>query len=135
MAFLPVLAVSFVMHVVAVLFVACAVFLILLVLMQKGRGGGLSAALGGGMASNILGSKTGDFLTWLTIVVVGLFLTLAVLMAKFYVPTVSEFGEGPTAAQPSSEQRGQAAPSQAPAAEAGASLPDTPAGEDANISG
>jgi preprotein translocase subunit SecG len=44
------------------------------------------------MASGILGSKTGDFLTWVTIVLVGIFLSLALVMAKFYRPTVSEFG-------------------------------------------
>jgi len=93
MAIFPFLAVSLVMKVVGFLFILCSVVLILVVLIQKGRGGGLSGALGGGVASNILGSKTGDFLTWLTIVVAGLFLTLAVLMAKFYKPSVSNFGE------------------------------------------
>ncbi len=86
MVSLPLLAVSFVMNIVAVLFVLCCVVLILIILIQKGRGGGLSAAFGGAMASGILGSKTGDFLTWVTIVAVSVFLTLAVVMAKFYKP-------------------------------------------------
>jgi len=94
MTVFPLLAVSFIMKVVAVLFMICAVALVLIILIQKGRGGGLSAALGGGIASGILGSKTGDFLTWVTIVLVGIFLTLAVVMAKFYKPTISDFGEG-----------------------------------------
>ncbi len=84
MVVFPLLAVGFIMKVVAVLFVICCVSLVLMVLIQKGRGGGLSAAFGGGMASGILGSKTGDFLTWVTIVLVVVFLTLAVVMAKFY---------------------------------------------------
>lgn len=84
MVVFPLLAVGFIMKIVAVLFVICCVALVLMVLIQKGRGGGLSAAFGGGMASGILGSKTGDFLTWATIVLVGVFLTLAVVMAKFY---------------------------------------------------
>ena len=88
----PLLAVSLIMKVVAVLFVLCSIILILVILIQKGRGGGLNAALGGAMASGILGSKTGDFLTWVTIALVGIFLVVAVLMAKFYKPTVSEFG-------------------------------------------
>jgi len=87
-----VLAVSFVMKILAALFLICCIALILVVLIQKGKGGGLSTALAGGVASGILGSKTGDFLTWVTIVVVGVFLALAVLMAKFYKPAVSEFG-------------------------------------------
>ena len=92
MAVFQLLAVGFIMKVIAVLFVICAITLILVVLIQKGKGGGLSGALAGGMASGILGSKTGDFLTWFTIVLAGLFLTLAVVMAKFYKPTISEFG-------------------------------------------
>jgi len=82
----PLLAVSFIMHVIAVVFVICCVALVLIILIQKGRGGGLSAAFGGGMAGGILGSKTGDFLTWVTIVLVSIFLLLAIVMAKFYVP-------------------------------------------------
>ena len=76
MAIFPLLAVGLIMKMVAVLFVICSVVLILIVLIQKGKGGGLSAALGGGMASGILGSKTGDFLTWVTIVLVSVFLTV-----------------------------------------------------------
>ena len=48
----------------------------------------------GGMASGILGSKTGDFLTWVTIALVGVFLMLAVVMAKFYKPGISDFDAG-----------------------------------------
>lgn len=88
------LAVSFFMNIVAILFVICAVVLILIVLIQKGRGGGLGAAFGGGLASGILGSKTGDVLTWITIATVGVFLTLAVVMAKFYKPTIRGSGTG-----------------------------------------
>ena len=94
MVVFPLLAQGFIMTVLAVFFIICAVALILIVLIQKGRGGGLSAAFGGGMASGILGSKTGDFLTWVTIVLVGVFLTLAVVMAKFYRPTISGFDAG-----------------------------------------
>ena len=99
MTVFPLLAVGFIMKVVAVLFIVCCVALILIILIQKGRGGGLSGAFGGAMASGILGSKTGDFLTWVTIVLVGVFLTLAVVMAKFYRPDVSEFGEDAPARQ------------------------------------
>jgi len=90
MTIFPVLAVSFIMSVVAVLFVLCCVLLILIILIQKGKGGGLSSAFGGAMAGGILGSKTGDFLTWVTIVLTGVFLTLAVVMAKFYKPAPAD---------------------------------------------
>jgi preprotein translocase subunit SecG len=85
---LPFVAVGFLMKTVAALFILVAIALILIILLQKGRGGGLSAAFGGGGgAGGILGSKTGDFLTWVTIVLVAIFLTLAVIMARYYKPT------------------------------------------------
>ncbi len=86
---LPLLKVSFFWNLVAAIWVFCAVILILVILIQKGKGGGLSGAFGGGAAGGILGSKTGDFLTWLTIVLVGVFLLFGVVLAKFYKPSVS----------------------------------------------
>lgn len=97
MTTLPLLAAGFIMTIVAVLFVICSIVLILVILIQKGKGGGLSGALGGGMASGILGSKTGDFLTWLTIVLVGVFLGLAIVLVKFYRPSVSAYDTVPIA--------------------------------------
>jgi preprotein translocase subunit SecG len=108
----PMLAVSFFANLVAIVFVICAVILVLIVLMQKGKGGGLSAAFGGGMASGLLGSKTGDFLTWITVAMAGVFLVLAVLMAKFYKPTISEFGESQTQQMPTQQQPAQQPPVQ-----------------------
>jgi preprotein translocase subunit SecG len=98
----------------APLFVLCCLALILIILIQKGRGGGLSAAFGGAGAGGVLGSKTGDFLTWVTIVLVGVFLSLAVLLAKYYKPPKA--GAGMSSPQVSAP---------APA------VPDTGAGEDA----
>ena len=99
MTVFPLLAVGFIMKIVAALFIICCLSLILIILIQKGRGGGLSGAFGGAGAGGILGSKTGDFLTWVTIALVGVFLTLALVMAKFYRPDVSEFGEDAPARQ------------------------------------
>ena len=101
MTVFPLLAVGVVMKVVAALLVICAVVLVLIILVQKGRGGGLGGALGGGLAGGILGSKTGDFLTWVTIVLVALFLTLSIIMAKFYKPTISDYDIAPAAGQQS----------------------------------
>ena len=61
-----------------VLFIIVCLFLILLVLIQKGRGGGLSNAFGGGGGNTAFGSKTGDVLTWATSIVFGVFMLLAV---------------------------------------------------------
>jgi preprotein translocase subunit SecG len=105
------LAVGFVMKVVAVLFCLSAITLVLAVLIQKGRGGGLSGAFGGGMASGILGSKTGDFLTWVTVALVGLFLMLAVVMAKFYKSGPGDYGGEPGVRQEQPEPTRQPLPS------------------------
>ncbi len=99
MTVFPLLAVGFLMKVVASLFIICCVSLILIILIQKGRGGGLSGAFGGAGAGGILGSKTGDFLTWVTTALVGVFFILAVVMAKYYKPEVSERGEDAPAQQ------------------------------------
>lgn len=81
-----------------VLFILVCVALILIVLLQKGRGGGVGAAFGGGGgAGSLLGTKTGDFLTWVTICLVAFFLVLAVLMGKFMRPEVSSDLSMPTA--------------------------------------
>lgn len=101
------------MKVIAVIFSLSAFILILVVLIQKGRGGGLSSAFGGGMAGGILGSKTGDFLTWVTIVLVAMFLTLAVVMAKFYKPDVGDYGT-PQATQPEAPQQKESTPPPSP---------------------
>lgn len=86
MMMLPLAKVSFFWTLVVALWVLIAVALILIVLIQKGRGGGISAAFGGGGANSLLGTKTGDFLTWVTISLVALFLVMAVVMGKFMRP-------------------------------------------------
>jgi preprotein translocase subunit SecG len=134
MAGFSLLAVGFVMKIIAALFLICCVAVVLIVLIQKGRGGGLSTALAGGVASGILGSKTGDFLTWVTIVVVGVFLALAVLMARFYKPVVGQFGPPQPVQQEQPVQRpakgGMEQPSPAGGSEA---IPKSPT--DSNLPG
>jgi preprotein translocase subunit SecG len=84
-----ILALSLMGNLAVALFVLLCIGLILIILLQKGRGGGLGAAFGGGGAGSLLGTKTGDFLTWVTIALVAGFLVLAVLMGKFMRPSVS----------------------------------------------
>lgn len=62
------------------LFIIVCLFLMLLILIQKGRGGGLASAFGGAGGNTAFGSKTGDVLTWATSIVFGVFLALAVVM-------------------------------------------------------
>ncbi len=102
----PVLAASFFILFLRGFFAVCAVCLVLVVLIQKGRGGGLSSTFGGGMASNILGSKTGDFLTWVTIGLVAVFLVLAVALSKWDRPSArsSPVGSVPPASAPTADE-------------------------------
>lgn len=122
MMVLPCLAVGFFMNLIAVLFVLTCVALILIVLIQKGKGGGLSAAFGGGMGGGVLGSKTGDFLTWVTICLTAVFLFLAVIMAKFYKPTTGDFG--PSSSQVTAEEDSDAN---------NMMLPEIPVGDDNDV--
>src|SRR5580692_2947819 len=62
------------------LFVFLSFVMILLVLIQKGRGGGLSGAFGGAGGNTAFGAKTGDVLTWATSIVFALFVALAVVL-------------------------------------------------------
>ncbi len=87
---LPLAAISITMRVVSVFFILTSIALVVVILIQKGRGGGLGAAISGGAAGGLFGSKTGDFLTWVTIAMTGLFLFLAVIMGLFYKPTVTQ---------------------------------------------
>lgn len=114
MMMLPLAKISFLWTVVSVLWVLIALSLILIVLIQKGRGGGLASAFGGGAANSLLGTKTGDFLTWVTIGLVSLFLVLGVLMGKFMrpVPSADLLGQPPVAEQPAAPADAAAAAEQ-----------------------
>jgi protein translocase SecG subunit len=59
-----------------ILFIFSCVVLVLCILLQKGRGGGLGAAFGG--ASSAFGTQTGDVLTGVTIILTAAFLLLAI---------------------------------------------------------
>jgi preprotein translocase subunit SecG len=80
----------------------------LIILVQKGRGEGLTGAFGGGGGSSAFGAKTGDVFTWITVVVAAAFLLLNVV-ANFALdespkdsPAVTTTTESPPI-QPESE--------------------------------
>lgn len=60
-----------------------SLFLILLVLVQRGRGGGLSGAFGGMGGQSAFGAKAGDTFTRVTVVVASCWIVLCILTAKF----------------------------------------------------
>ncbi|MBW8014740.1 MAG: preprotein translocase subunit SecG [Planctomycetes bacterium] len=81
---------------IAVVWLLSALLLIGIILIQKGKGGGLGGAFGGaGGGGGLLGTKTGDFLTWVTIGLVFLFFFLAIILVKFGKLSVDEDLKGP----------------------------------------
>ena len=82
--------VPFVMKVVVGIWIFASLVLVLVVLIQKGKGGGLSSTFGG-LGTSLLGTKTGDFLTWFTICLVAVWLLLSVVASKWFKPQSSEY--------------------------------------------
>src|SRR5258707_4956087 len=68
--------------VLAVILLLLGVFLILLVLIQRGKGGGLSGAFGGVGGSSAFGSRAGDTFTRVTIITAAVWVLLIMIMAK-----------------------------------------------------
>jgi preprotein translocase subunit SecG len=68
------------------LFLVVCLMLILVVLIQKGRGGGLSGAFGGAGGHSAFGAKTGDVFTWITVGLTGMFILMAVIGNYVMVP-------------------------------------------------
>jgi preprotein translocase subunit SecG len=66
-------------------------FLIVLVLIQRGKGGGLAGALGGMGGQSAFGTKAGDLFTKITIGVVFFWILLALVAGKAFVPERKKF--------------------------------------------
>jgi preprotein translocase subunit SecG len=133
----------------AVIFAGMATFLMLIVLLQRGKGVGLAGAFGGAGGQTVFGSKTGDILTWATVVVAGVFMLFTILLNYVFVPQSAGLSPpvltapaGPAGADalpetPLDEETIPApAPAETPAAEAATPAPaPSPAAEAAPESG
>lgn len=95
----------------ALLFGFFAALLILVILLQRGRGVGLSGAFGGAGGHTAFGAKTGDVLTWITVALALVILGLTVILNFFFRPATV------------------ATSTTAPVAPAGAPLQGTPPGQ------
>ncbi|MFM7242677.1 MAG: preprotein translocase subunit SecG [Planctomycetaceae bacterium] len=98
------------------LLVFAALFLIALVLIQRGRGGGLAGAFGGAGGQSAFGTKAGDVFTKITVVVAACWILLCILALNMLGRSESLFS--PTLGG----SAGQAVPSRTPAA-------DSPSGD------
>ncbi len=73
-----------------VLLFCTSLFLMLLVLVQRGKGGGLTGALGGMGGQSAFGSKAGDAFTKITVITAIIWITLCMItIAAFNPPPVS----------------------------------------------
>jgi len=95
-----------------VLFVLTAVILILLVLVQKGRGGGLAGAFGGPGGHSAFGTKTADIFVKATAVIAGLFFILSIVTAWIMRPEKVAQPDQPEARAPS--EPGEPTPPESP---------------------
>ena len=82
--------------------VATSIFLILLVLIQRGRGGGLAGALGGMGGQSAFGTKAGDLFTKITIGVATFWILLCILSINVLGTQQSLFSTNLGAAAPES---------------------------------
>lgn len=73
---------------------AMALFIILLVLVQRGRGGGLAGALGGPGGSSAFGAKAGDTFTKITIAAVSIWIVTCLLASIWASHRGDAFGAG-----------------------------------------
>jgi preprotein translocase subunit SecG len=101
-----------------VLLFLTSVFLILLVLIQRGRGGGLAGAFGGLGGQSAFGTKAGDLFTRITIGVAAFWIILCAASVKIMNNSGSEILSrelgGAATTAPASAPAGDAKPGAAP---------------------
>jgi preprotein translocase subunit SecG len=94
------LAVGFGIVILSISLVAVSVLLIGLILLQKNRGAGLSGAFGGVGGHTAFGTKTGDFLTWVTVGLTAVFLLLSIVGNYVFEPAKSSARTGEASPAP-----------------------------------
>ena len=80
-----------------------SLFLILVVLIQRGKGGGLAGAFGGPGGSSAFGSRAGDAFTRFTMWTAGFWLVVIMLLITRVQPTTPA-GNNPGAVLPTPEK-------------------------------
>jgi preprotein translocase subunit SecG len=74
--------VSFFSHFLNAIIIALGILLVLTILIQRGKGGGLIGAFGGAGGSSPFGSKAGDTFTRITITMAGIWVLLIMIQIK-----------------------------------------------------
>lgn len=79
---MAIIGASFWAGVLNLLIIILALFLMLVVLIQRGKGGGLSGAFGGAGGSSAFGSRAGDAFTRITITIAAIWVLLIMIQVK-----------------------------------------------------
>ena len=105
-------------------FIGICLLLLFVVLIQKGRGGGLSGAFGGAGGHSAFGAKTGDVFTWITVVLAGLFILVSTGLNYVFLPQRSPLPTTPPGVESAEPNQTQAPSAPQPAGQtAPAELP------------
>jgi preprotein translocase subunit SecG len=78
-----------------ILLAITSLFLICLVLIQRGKGGGLAGAFGGAGGSSAFGTKAGDVFTRVTMISAGVWIALNMLLVVLSNNRASAWGNAP----------------------------------------
>ena len=78
-----------------------SLFIVLIILLQRGRGGGLTGALGGAGGASAFGVKAGDIFTRITAISVLLWIVLCALTCFWYLPNALNIASDPASLNPS----------------------------------
>ena len=76
------IGVSFWIHLLNLLIIGLALILMLVVLIQKGKGGGLAGAFGGAGGASAFGSRAGDAFTRITITIAAIWVFLIMIQVN-----------------------------------------------------
>lgn len=89
--------VAFLTSLLNVLVVVVSIFLVCLVLIQRGKGGGLAGAFGGTGGSSAFGTKAGDVFTRITIVAASIWFGLLMILVIISNQRAVQFEDAPGA--------------------------------------
>jgi preprotein translocase subunit SecG len=81
-------------HILNFVIIALGLLLILTILIQRGKGGGLIGAFGGAGGSSPFGSKAGDTFTRITLTMAGIWLLLIMIQIKVTKRDTEEYRRG-----------------------------------------
>ena len=114
---------SFIPILLMILLLITALFLIVLVLIQRGKGGGLAGAFGGMGGQSAFGTKAGDLFTRVTIVTAAIWIVLCIISVKVLGVSQNQTALDSTMGANATAQQGAPAEPGAPAAAPGEQAP------------